>query len=292
MRTLLKEVEGVDWFDGAVMNCKWRGPKLVDVLAKAGVDEKLMKADDGTWKGHVAFACHETQVQDDTWYGGSISLERALMNEADVVLALEMNGEPLTPKHGAPVRALVPGIAGARSVKWLTRITVQAEESSNHYQRHDYKILPPEVTSMEQAEEYWAKVEALMDMPINSVIGLPASESTVHRDEAGLVQCKGYALPHGMDGPIVKVEVSGDNGQSWTEAELDFGEEHNQDNRQKIRWAWCLWSARIAMKPGTNQQITCRATDFGGNVQPRENTWNLRGVGYNACDVARDLDII
>lgn len=84
MRTLLKEVDGIDWGDGAVMNCKWRGPKLKDVLDRAGP-----KISYGT-KGHVAFASFQTECQDDTWYGGSIELERALRDDADVVLALEV----------------------------------------------------------------------------------------------------------------------------------------------------------------------------------------------------------
>ena len=84
MRTLLKEVEGIDWGDGAVMNCRWRGPKLKDILEKAG--PKIPDAK----KGHVAFASFQTECQQDTWYGGSIELGRALRDEADVILALEV----------------------------------------------------------------------------------------------------------------------------------------------------------------------------------------------------------
>lgn len=84
MRTLLKEVDGIDWGDGAVMNCMWKGPKLRDILNRAGVN--LLDLE----KGHVAFACYKTQVQDDDWYGGSIKLERALQDNADVLLALEV----------------------------------------------------------------------------------------------------------------------------------------------------------------------------------------------------------
>ena len=81
MRTLLKEVDGIDWQDGAVMNCTWKGPKLRDVLNKAGVNLK---------NGHVAFACYKTQVQGDDWYGGSIELTRALRDDADILLALKV----------------------------------------------------------------------------------------------------------------------------------------------------------------------------------------------------------
>jgi sulfite oxidase len=99
-----------------------------------------------------------------------------------VILALEMNGSPLSPKHGAPVRVITPGIAGARSVKWLDTITIQPKESTNYYQRHDYKILPSDVDSAEKAEQWWDKVPALGDMPINSVIAVPLSNSTVRTE--------------------------------------------------------------------------------------------------------------
>ena len=84
MRTLLKEVSGIDWGDGAVMNCTWRGPRLRDVLNEAGIS-LLLKA-----TGHVAFACNLTEVQEDTWYGGSVPLTRAMRDDADVMLALEV----------------------------------------------------------------------------------------------------------------------------------------------------------------------------------------------------------
>lgn len=84
MRTWIKEVDGVDWGDGAVMNCRWRGPRLRDVLLRAGVDEKEVEGK------HVEFACHAQECQDDGWYGGSIELGRAMREDAEVVLALEV----------------------------------------------------------------------------------------------------------------------------------------------------------------------------------------------------------
>ena len=84
MRTFLKEVSGIDWGDGAVMNCTWRGPRLKDILNEAGVDLLIEKA------GHVAFASYYTNVQEDDWYGGSILLTRAMREDGDVILALEV----------------------------------------------------------------------------------------------------------------------------------------------------------------------------------------------------------
>lgn len=84
MRTLLKEVDGIDWDDGAVMNCSWRGPRLRDVLRRADVTVK----NEGKW--HVAFASYHTKVQNDDWYGGSIELKRGLSEDGEVILALEV----------------------------------------------------------------------------------------------------------------------------------------------------------------------------------------------------------
>jgi len=81
-----KEANGLNWYDGAVMNCTWEGPRLRDVLNKANV---LVGEKD--WKStHVEFASHSQQCQEDEWYGGSIFLDRAMREEADVILALKV----------------------------------------------------------------------------------------------------------------------------------------------------------------------------------------------------------
>lgn len=267
MRTAVKEVQGIDWRDAAVMNCQWTGPLLGDVLKKAGVASKEAK--------HVAFACHVSAVQEDSYYGGSIPLDRALRPEADVILALKQNGELLTPEHGFPVRIVVPGIAGARSVKWLDEIRVSEEESTNFYQKHDYKILPKEAVDKEAAKEFWDTTPALMDMPVNSVVAWPEEDVQVQRDENGQIEAKGYALPAGEDGPVVKVEVRIDNGP-WQEAEID------RCGENAGKWCWCLWRWKGFVKPGKKRTIWSRATDQGGNMQESERSeWNLRGVAYN-----------
>jgi sulfite oxidase len=208
-----------------------------------------------------------------------------------------MNGRPLTPEHGAPVRSLFPGILGARSVKWLNVITLQLPESHNFYMQHDYKILPVEAADAREAEKFWDKVPPMMDMPVNSIIGIPESGSRLSMDENGCVEARGYALPGGMDGPIVKVEVSGDEGQTWIEASLDFGghggsgQPVNPVERQRLRWAWVLWNAKVPVKKGIGRKIVSKATDYGGNVQPKDCLWNLRGVGYNAWGLADELEI-
>lgn len=285
MRTKLKEVHGIDWFDGAVMNCKWTGPLLSDVLNKAGLDLTEAQKKDA----HVAFACYQTPCQDDTYYGASIPLSRAMSSKCSILLALKMNDEPLPANHGAPVRVVTPGIAGARSVKWLDRITVQLCESQSYYQQHDYKILPEEADCKEKAEHYWAKCEAIQDMPVNSVVAVPASDSTVHRDSNGTIEVRGYALPSGGDGPIVRVEVSTDNAKTWVDAELL---EHAIEEGVELKWAWCLWKVKINIEQGKDMRIYSRATDQSGHTQDKCPRWNFRGVAYNGYGEAFGLEIV
>lgn len=200
-----------------------------------------------------------------------------------------MNGNTLPVNHGYPVRVIVPGIAGARSVKWLDRITVQSEESRNFYQQRDYKILPPEATDKEAAMKYWDITPAIQDMPINSVIASPQTGELVPLpvlSVAGTIEVRGYALPQGDRGPVVKVEVSVDDGKTWMEADLLDGADG------KGKWCWVRWKASVKVERGPNRMIQSRATDKGGNVQESCPQWNLRGVGYNGYGQSKDVVVI
>lgn len=319
MRTRIKEVSGIDWYDGAVMNCIWEGPRLRDVLMHgAGVDE--VKSEVKSQQQHVQFASYGTETQNDSWYGGSIPFERVMDPEMDVILAVkvsvahphptveailflggygpqklykkltepQMNGKALPPRHGYPVRAIVPGVLGARSVKWLDRITVSEEESPNVYQKRDYKVLPPNVTDMKMAGQYWDKVPAMLEMPINACIAVPTYKSTVSLSDSGMLECKGYAVAQGHEGPITRVKVSGDEGKTWVDAELDYG-----PPELASKWTWVLFTANIKMEKGEGKKIFARATDKAGNTQEMEkSTWNLRGVGYNGYEAVFDLTVV
>ena len=235
-------------------------------------------------KAHVAFACSSQPCQEDDWYGASIPLFRALRPDGDVLLALEMNDEPLTQAHGYPVRVVTPGIAGARAVKWLDRITVQTKESDNHYMKQDYKVLPPDAVDSETASKYWDVVPPVQEMPVNSTIAIPAEGSTVDRDADGYITVAGYALPSGDNGPVTKIEVSADGGEKWTEAELISHPEEG-------KWSWKLWKARLVIPSGSGKTIYSRATDNAGNTQPERSQWNLRGVCYNGYGEAANLTV-
>ncbi|KAA8911316.1 Oxidoreductase, molybdopterin-binding domain-containing protein [Sphaerosporella brunnea] len=291
MRTKVKEVDGIDWNDGAVCNCTWRGPLLADILAKANISME--------GNVHVAFNCFQADCQDDTFYGSSIPLERCMDKSKQVILALEMNGRPLTINHGFPLRAVMPGIAGARWTKWLDHITVQCTESLNYYMQKDYKILPPCVETKQQALEYWPRVPAIQGLPINSIIAYPESNTTISPKELtaeGELEVCGYALPQADDGPVVKVEVSADGGKSWAEAEIVFPPNREWDTpegKTKYKWAWAIWKYKLPQAKKITQETTIwsRATDAGGNTQDGTIPWNYRGVAYNAYGEATGLQI-
>ncbi len=134
----VRDIPGEDpWGPGATSTAAWTGVRLGDVLATAGVQPPA---------AHVAFAAPDQSqlAEPPQRYGSSIPLVKAIAGE--VLLAWAMNGEPLTAAHGAPVRVVVPGYIGARSVKWVERITVQREPSTNYFQQTAYRLLPPDGT--------------------------------------------------------------------------------------------------------------------------------------------------
>ena len=134
----VRDIPGEDpWGPGATSTAAWTGLRLGDVLATAGVQPQA---------AHVAFAAPDQSqlAEPPQSYGSSIPLVKAIAGE--VLLAWAMNGEPLTAAHGAPVRVVVPGYIGARSVKWIERITVQREPSTNYFQQTAYRLLPPDGT--------------------------------------------------------------------------------------------------------------------------------------------------
>ena len=196
---------------------------------------------------------------------------------------MQMNGKPLPVNHGYPVRAIVPGIAGCRSVKWLQRITVQEEESKNFYQQYDYKILPPQAIDAETAKQYWHITPGLQDMPVNSIIAAPRNGDKIKLPPSGKVEIKGYALPYGDQGPVRKVEVSTNDGRTWVDASI------SEESKQGGKWSWVLWTAVVPLTKGEKKRILSRAIDAGGNTQDPDPVWNLRGVGYNGYGESRDL---
>ena len=216
-------------------------------------------------------------------------LTAEVLQELKLTLAssAQMNHNSLPKKHGYPVRVIVPAALGAQSVKWVDRITVADNESPSFYQRRDYKILLHDAVDSETANKYWDSTPAMLDMPINSTISSPVYDTTVSLDTAGYIEVRGYAVPHSDQGLVVRVQVSGDDGASWIDAEIEDG------GRQGSKWSWVLWKARVKLQKGKEKKIFTKATDKGGNIQDEmRSTWNLRGVAYNGYEAVVGLELV
>ncbi len=249
----IKPVAGDLWQTGAIGNAEWTGVRLADVLRAAGaVDAEDL---------HVAFASYdEVEIEGQHFtYGVSIPMPKAL--SPDVLLAFKMNNEPLTPVHGFPLRVVVPGYAGVRSPKWLSKIEVQETPSENHMQQQDYKMLP---SHMSKEDVEWFEGVTINEMPLNSAICTPEPNAVL---KAGRTRISGYAIA--TDRGIARVDVSGDGGSRWVQAKI---------HPDTTRWSWVLWETDIMLTEGTHE-IVVRAWDSAGQTQPSDaaHVWNFKG---------------
>jgi DMSO/TMAO reductase YedYZ molybdopterin-dependent catalytic subunit len=240
------------WLVEAVSTASWTGARLQDVLTQAGVRDGAVEllfrgADEGIQGEEVQF------------YERSLSLADALHD--DVLLAYEMNGRPLPPQHGYPLRLIVPGWYGMTSVKWLTQIEVLDHAFEGYQMVHSYRYSQSEDEAGEAVN--LIRVRALMVPP-----GIPDFMTRTRLLGAGPVRLEGRAWAGRR--AISRVEVSADGGQSWLEAALQ------EPASPYAWWSWtCDWQAR----PG-RYELWVRATDAAGAVQPIEQ-WNYYGMGNN-----------
>jgi sulfite oxidase len=256
----VKQVSGVPWNEGAIGNARWGGVKLSTLLKMAGLQSGAR---------HVWFEGLDQIAKggDTIPFGGSIPIAKALLDSQDMpgaLVALKMNGVPLPPDHGFPVRTVVPGYIGARSVKWLGKIVVSDNPSPNHYVQDAYKLIA-------RADELLlAEAAPLYTFETNSAICIPTQAETV---APGKIKVAGYALAGGAPGnKIVRVELTSDGGRTWMAAKLP------SDAKP---YCWQLWQTEIPLTKKT-RQLTVRALDSTGLRQPQHVPWNAKGYQFNA----------
>jgi DMSO/TMAO reductase YedYZ molybdopterin-dependent catalytic subunit len=241
------------WLIEAVGNAEWTGTPLAPILRETGLaDDALEIVFTGADRGVQGGVEHD--------YQRSLPLTEALRD--DVLLAYEMNGGPLPPQHGYPLRLVVPGWYGMTHVKWLRRIEAVREPFGGWQQTDAYLIDDVPVTRM--------LPRALMVPP-----GIPDFLSRERFVDEGAQAIVGRAWSG--QGEIVRVEVSDDGGETWADAALDapLGEH-----------AWRGWRFDWQARPGEHE-LMCRATDSAGNVQPLEGVWNHGGYQNNAVQRVR-----
>ena len=243
------------WLHEAVGTARWRGAPLQPLLDEAGV------LDGGS---DVLFVGLDRGMEggEEQSYARSVPLSEALRE--DVLLAYEINGVPLPPQHGFPLRLLVPGWYGMTSVKWLARITVLDAPHDGYQMRDSYRV------RQEEGEEgiplARMQVRALMMPP-----GIPEFLSRARIVEAGACVIRGRTWSG--EAEVAGVQVSTNGGETWAEAQLE--------SSALGLWAWRSWSFAWQAEPGEHE-LCCRARDAAGNVQPLEPPWNLGGYANNA----------
>jgi DMSO/TMAO reductase YedYZ molybdopterin-dependent catalytic subunit len=247
---LVPATPGLQWGAGAVSEALWAGVPLRDLLERAGIEGGarevvLQGADTGPFAG----------VAGSHSYARSLPLRKAL--DPDTILAVEMNGGPIPPEHGGPVRAVVPGWYATDSVKWLERIHVSGGEFDGPFQALDYRFAtaddPGPGTRMER-------------MPVHSLVTDPADAAVL---DPGAARVRGIAWSGG--GAITRVDVRIDDGP-WRQAAI--AGRHGRHGR-------AFWELEWEARPGAHT-IVSRARDASGAVQPQEPTWNRHGYVVNA----------
>jgi sulfane dehydrogenase subunit SoxC len=244
------------WLVEAVGSAEWTGIPLGHVLEEAGVGESATE---------VLFAGLDRGLEQgvEQVYERSLGLTDAMRDE--VLLAYEINGQPLSAQHGFPLRLVVPGWYGMTNVKWLHRITCLSEPFRGYQQETAYRLL-------EHEGDPGVPVTRMLPRSLIVPPGIPDFMSRERFVDAG-EPCPIEGRAWSGLGPITRVEVSTDRGESWHDAEL---------GEQPSEWAWRSWRHEWHVPEPGRHELCSRATDSAGNRQPSEARWNLKGYANNA----------
>jgi len=242
---------GQPWLHEAIGTASWTGTPLRGVLEEAGIRpdavELVFTGADSGYQGDV--------LQD---YQRSLSMDDAMRPE--VLLAYEMNGRPLEPQHGFPLRLLVPGWYGMTSVKWLTRIDALTEPFDGYQQSVAYRL-------QQHADDPGTFVTRMMPRALMIPPGITDYPARRRFVSPGPVALRGRAWSG--QGPVDRVEVGIDGVWSDATLEAPAGD-----------FAWRGWSFAWDATPGEHE-LSCRAGDAAGNTQPLDPAWNLGGFANN-----------
>ncbi len=244
-----RTASGSQWGTGAIGCAVWTGPSLADVLALAGVRDDALEVnviglDDGAWERPMPLA-------------------KAL--DPATILALTMNGEPLPPDHGFPVRAVVPGWVGSSSVKWVGRVEVATEKVWVRANTSSYVLVGDEWPADQYAPADGAPIST---GAVKSALALPRPAQL----SAGTQRLRGFA--YSPAGPVERVEWSADDGP-WAPARL-IG------TPAALPHAWARFELEWDAAPGEHVLRT-RATDASGDTQPLEGVYNEKGYLLNVA---------
>ena len=253
---------GEPWGDYAVSTARWKGAFLHEVLAQArpapgAVDVRFEGADHGGY--HLTPVLADTD-KDDLRFVRALPFALAADPAAEILIAYEMNGQPLGPDHGAPFRIIAPHWYAVASVKWLKRIVVQTEPFAGEFQTGHYMYEWPDRPH-----------EPVALMRVRARITDPAPGAVI---PAGTYTVRGKAWSG--TGPITNVDIALTGASEWLPAEVQ---------PPTSPYAWQEWSFRWTADAPGRHTLRARATDASGNVQPDTPPWNRLGYGNNAIEV-------
>jgi DMSO/TMAO reductase YedYZ molybdopterin-dependent catalytic subunit len=240
------------WLSEAVGTAEWTGTPVAGILERAGIGDDAVEF---VFTG----ADHGTQGDVEQDYERSLPVTDAMRNE--VLLAYAMNGQPLPPQHGAPLRLLVPGWYGMTSVKWLRRITAVSEPFDG-FQMDAYRLRQDPDDAGTPATRMQPR--ALLVPP-----GFPDFFARMRTLDAGPCRLVGRAWSGWA--PVTRVEVSTDGARTWHEADLE---------QPAGPFAWSRWTFAWDATAG-DRELVVRAWDEAGNVQPVDQPWNYHGLSNN-----------
>ena len=252
-------VPGVQWGSGAMGNARWRGVRLKDVLAGAGIDKSALEVSlDGADSG-----VHKTTPD----FVKSLPLAKAL--DENTLIAFEMNGEPLPHLNGFPARLIIPGWTATYWMKHLTAVNVLSKPFDSFWMKPAYRIPKDRFPSGQFCSQETATNMPITEIIVNSLITNLVDGQILPAEKP--MEIKGVAWDGGNG--IAKVEVSTDGGGSWHQASLkeDYG-----------RFSWRQWHQAFEPKHPGKYLIMARATSHSGASQPLEPIPNPSGYHHNA----------
>jgi DMSO/TMAO reductase YedYZ molybdopterin-dependent catalytic subunit len=242
------------WLLEAVGTASWGGTPLAPILEEAGVP-------DGTIDLAFRGLDHGIEGGEHRSYERGLPLAEAMRPE--VMIAYEMNGQPLLPQHGAPARLVVPGWYGMAHVKWLGAIEALAEGFRGYQNDVAYRVRADDFDVGEPLTRI--RVRSLIEPP-----GVPSFPERERSLDAGPATIRGRAWSGSA--PVEHVDVSTDGGTTWAAATVEPAPAEH---------AWHRWHLDWTATPGVHELVS-RATDATGDTQPMRAEPNLGGYANNA----------
>lgn len=285
-QNMVRKSKGFSWGAAGLSTALFTGVIMADVIKRAQP------------KRRAKYVCMEgADKLPNGYYGTSVKLNWVLDPNRGFMLAYKMNGEVLRPDHGKPLRAVIPGQIGGRSVKWLKKLIVTEAPSNNWYHIYDNRVLPTMVSPEESANDskWWTDERyAIYDLSPNSAICYPQHEEQFCLSDApSRYRARGYAYSGGGR-RITRVEISLDKGKTWRLANVEYAEDRYREvekdlygGRLDMSWretsfCWCFWSIDLATSElAAAKDIFVRAMDESMNVQPRDMYWSVLGMMNN-----------